>query len=81
MSDSLQLHGLQHARLSCPSPSSILELAQTQVHQVGDAINLCLKKKKKVNDNLKIQKFYKSNIKKSQTTITKIIIRKMLEIL
>ena len=39
-----------------------------------------------MNDNLNIQKFYKSNIKKSnvkksQTTITKIIIRKMLEIL
>ena len=31
----LQLHGL-HARLPCPSP--LLELAQTQVHRVSDAI-------------------------------------------
>ena len=29
-------HGLQHARLPCPSP--LLELAQTQVHRVSDAI-------------------------------------------
>ena len=29
-------HGLQHARLPCPSPSP--ELAQTHVHSVGDAI-------------------------------------------
>ena len=36
MSDSLQPHGLQHARLPCPS--SIPELAQTHVHRVGDAI-------------------------------------------
>ena len=51
MSDSLWPHGLQHARLSCPSPthwtvsvhpigywSCSLELAQTHVHWVGDAI-------------------------------------------
>ena len=36
MSNSLQPHGLQHARVPCPSP--LLELAQTQVHWVGDAI-------------------------------------------
>ena len=36
MSDSLQAHALQHARL--PSPSPTTELAQTHVHQVGDAI-------------------------------------------
>ena len=36
MSDSLQPHGLQHARLPCPSP--IPEFAQTHVHWVGDAI-------------------------------------------
>ena len=36
MSDSLQSHGLQHARLPCPSPTS--KLAQTHVHGVGDAI-------------------------------------------
>ena len=35
MSDSLQPHGLQHARL--PSPS-FPELAQAHVHRVGDAI-------------------------------------------
>ena len=29
-------HGLQHARLPCPSPSPVF--AQTHVHQVGDAI-------------------------------------------
>ena len=34
MSDSLRPHGLQHARLSCPSPTSG---AQTHVHCVGDA--------------------------------------------
>ena len=33
MSDSLRPHGLQHARLPCPSPT------QTHVHWVGDAIN------------------------------------------
>ena len=39
MSDSLQPHGLQHARLPCPSPSHhLLELAHTHVHWVGDAI-------------------------------------------
>ena len=32
----LQPHGLQHTRLPCPSPTS--GLAQTHVHQVGDAI-------------------------------------------
>ena len=36
VSDSLQPHGLQHARLPCPS--SLLELAQTHVYRVGDAI-------------------------------------------
>ena len=36
MSHSLRLHGLQHARLPCPSPSP--EFAQTHVHWVGDAI-------------------------------------------
>ena len=35
-SDSLQPHGLQHARLSCPSLSS--RFAQTHVHWVSDAI-------------------------------------------
>ena len=34
--DSLQPHELQHAKLPCPSP--LLELAQTHVHGVGDAI-------------------------------------------
>ena len=37
-SNSLRPHGLQHAMLPCPSP--IPELAQTHVHQVGDAIQL-----------------------------------------
>ena len=37
VSDSLQPHGLQHARLPCPSPF-FLELAQTHVHWVSDAI-------------------------------------------
>ena len=36
MSDSLQPHGLQQARLPCPSP--LLEFARTNVHQVCDAI-------------------------------------------
>ena len=36
MSHSLQPHGLQNARLPYPSPT--LELSQTHVHQVGDAI-------------------------------------------
>ena len=36
MSYSLRPHGLQHARLPCPSP--VLELTQTHVHWVGDAI-------------------------------------------
>ena len=35
VSDFLQHHGLQHARLPCPS---LLELAQTHVHRVSDAI-------------------------------------------
>ena len=34
--DSLQSHGLQHARLPCPSPTP--RDAQTHVHQVSDAI-------------------------------------------
>ena len=38
MSDSLQLHGLQHAYLS--SPSLLPELAQIHVHWVCDAIQL-----------------------------------------
>ena len=36
MSDSLQLHGLQHARPSCPSPFP--EFIQAHVHRVSDAI-------------------------------------------
>ena len=36
MSDSLQPHGVQRARLPCPS--QILELTQTQVHWISDAI-------------------------------------------
>ena len=36
MSDSLRPHGLQHTRLPCPSPT--LELTQTHVQRVGDAI-------------------------------------------
>ena len=36
MSDSLQLHELQHSRLPCPSPSP--RLCSTHVHWVGDAI-------------------------------------------
>ena len=36
MSDSLQPRWLQHARLPCPSPTQ--GLAQTHVHQLGDAI-------------------------------------------
>ena len=35
-SNSLRPHGLHHTRVTCPSP--ILELTQTHVHQVGDAI-------------------------------------------
>ena len=44
MSDSLQPHGLQYTRLPCPVPTP--ELAQTHVHQVGDAnlINQILNK-------------------------------------
>ena len=36
MSDSLRPHGLQYSRLPCPSQH--LELAQTHVHEVSDAI-------------------------------------------
>ena len=36
VSDYLQPQGLQNTRLLCPSPT--LELAQTNVYQVGDAI-------------------------------------------
>ena len=36
MSDSLQPHGLQHARLTCPSPTP--RAYKTHVHWVGDAI-------------------------------------------
>ena len=36
VSNSLGPRGLQHTRLPCPSPTP--ELAQTHVHQVGDAI-------------------------------------------
>ena len=36
VSDSLWPCGLQHARPPCPSPT--LELAQTHVHRIGDAI-------------------------------------------
>ena len=36
MSDSLQPHGLQHARIPYPSPTP--GAAQTHIHQVSDAI-------------------------------------------
>ena len=36
VSNSLQNHGLQHARTLCPSPSP--EVAQVHVHCIGDAI-------------------------------------------
>ena len=36
LSESLRPCGLQHDRLPCPSPT--LELAQTHVHRIGDAI-------------------------------------------
>ena len=36
VSNSLQPHGLQHARPPCPSPT--LEFTQTHLHWVGDAI-------------------------------------------
>ena len=39
-SDSLQPHGLQRARLPCPS--HLLEFAQTQVHWVGEPPNCLL---------------------------------------
>ena len=38
MSDSLRLRGLQHVRL--PVHHQLLELAQTRVHRVGDALQL-----------------------------------------
>ena len=38
MSDSLQLHGLQHTRPSGPSPTP--EFTQTHVHSVSDTIQL-----------------------------------------
>ena len=38
MSDSLQPHGLQHARPPCTGGEQLPELAQTHVHCVGDAI-------------------------------------------
>ena len=38
MSDSLWPHGLQHTRLPFPIHHQLLELAQTHVHQVSDAI-------------------------------------------
>ena len=37
MSDSLGPHGLQHAKLPCPSPSP-RDGAQTHVHRVSDAV-------------------------------------------
>ena len=37
-SDSLWAHGLQHARLPCPSPSPGACSVQTHVHRIGDAI-------------------------------------------
>ena len=40
VSDSLQPHELQHARLPCPSPT--LEFTQTHVCQVGDTSHLIL---------------------------------------
>ena len=38
VSDSLQPHGLQHARLGFPVPHQLLEIAQTHVHRISDAI-------------------------------------------
>ena len=38
MSDFLRAHGLPHARLPCPH--HLLELAQTHVHLVSDAMQL-----------------------------------------
>ena len=35
---SLRPYGLQQARLACPSPTPFLELTQTHVHRVSDAI-------------------------------------------
>ena len=40
VSDSLPPHGLQHARLPCSSPTSVL--AQTHVHQISDTIPLLI---------------------------------------
>ena len=36
----LQPHGLQHARIPCPSPTPGWWVSQTHVHWVGDAIQL-----------------------------------------
>ena len=36
MSDSLKLHGWQHTSLPCPKPTP--DLAQTDAHRVGNAI-------------------------------------------
>ena len=38
MSDALQTHGLQHVSLPCQSPAP--GTSQTNVHQIGDAIQL-----------------------------------------
>ena len=38
MSDTLWSHGLQHARIPCPSQVPKFELAQTHVHRVSDAM-------------------------------------------
>ena len=40
VSDSLCAHGLQHARLPCPSPSPRTCSVQTHVHRIGDAIQI-----------------------------------------
>ena len=37
-SESLQPHGLQHARPPCPPCCQLPELAQTHIHQISDAI-------------------------------------------
>ena len=43
MSDSLQTHGLQHARLSCPSPShrSLLKLMSIELVMPSNYLTLC----------------------------------------
>ena len=38
VSDSLRPHGLQPARLPCPSLSYLLEFAQIQVHRITNVI-------------------------------------------